>query len=165
MKKLLIACFCLLIISCTQQQQKGAKTTPLDSLISDFLSDSINTDTTEFEHREMRPYLNKDHLIPEEQYDCNIIYGFWIEPHGSAHHMVFYKDNTFLYELEGDEEDDFHYTGTFKIKGDSVIMKSDDGKRFAVRWWDCWNDKKYPNKYLTKGKDGDWKIYFIKVGF
>lgn len=101
--------------------------------------------------------LNKDHLNSKVSYNDKIIYGLWFEPHGASHHFVFYKDGTFVHELDSTE------SGSYKLKGDSVILKYNNGKRLGLRHWNPWNGN--TGKYLTKGKKGDWDLYMVKGDF
>lgn len=176
-KVFLCSFLAILICSCSgrnaeQQNRKDSIDVHTLSIQDTVLTDESNTGSNCV--RVVDPYdrppgsitdLLYSQLDSAEVYDNNVLYGYWFKPHEAcAVNIIFNKDKTFVmrdYDPDDEECTVYERVGTFKVKGDSVHLSSEDGWRLSLRHWKVWDDG--IGKYLTldKGKK-DFRYYLVK---
>lgn len=94
--------------------------------------------------------------------DTKSIYGLWFIPHEADICIVLHKNHTFedyTYRINKDSSiTDVVIKGSFYMKGDSLMMKGENGGVKKLRHWKSGDDDNY---YLTKGKGtgvGNWYV-------
>ncbi|MCH3994004.1 MAG: hypothetical protein LKE54_02940 [Prevotella sp.] len=109
-------------------------------------------------------WLRKLRFSPsaDENKSADPIYGLWFIPHEADICIVLHKNHTFedyTYRINKDSSiTDVVIKGSFYMKGDSLMMKGENGGVKKLRHWKSGDDDNY---YLTKGKGtgvGNWYV-------
>lgn len=108
-------------------------------------------------------YTLLQEIDEDELYDSRSIYGMWFVPHFAEEHIIFHKNHHFQYDaftMEGQKLTSQTIMGTYRMKGDSVLLQAPDGWTLGLRMWNPWG--RTSGNALTAGNEEKWKLYLVK---